>query len=237
VPVTLEFAPFMGPEPNDLSDVERLGPSIFRFPVWTPVACEGFIDVLESPMHRGCWATPETAEKVAALPEVKAAFPSDFDIVELIQRRKVREFPLYTIEGFKEAWESYSLDHIIPILDRLWGRNHTKVIAPFVFCYQRRKGLKSHLSDHYDAFNTFVLPLSSPMDYEGGGTYIPDLDLTIEDEQGHAHVFPGLTHYVAPGRDALEDEDDQEVTLHPELWHRTHALKRGKRYCLIGFYA
>lgn len=228
---------FMGPSPHKegfSSHVERLAPSVFRFRVWSDGDCQDMIDYLESFPDE--WATPETADRIAKRPEVIAAFPPGFDLAGLVKRRKIREFPLYAIPGFQRQWEAYSREHIMPLLGRLWGRDLTGVIAPFVFCYQRRAGLKSSLRLHYDSFNTFVLPLAHPDSYAGGGTVIPDLDVTINDVRGHAHVFPGLSSYTAPSLDTLACNEDDEVELHPELWHSTRAVSRGKRYCLIGFY-
>ena len=214
-------------------DVERLAPLTFRFPLWEPKDCEDFIEALESMPDD--WITPDRAEELAARPEVAGSFPDGFDLVGLIKRRRIREFPLYSIPGFRESWEEYC-QPLMRYLETLWGCELQEVIPPFVFCYSKQPGLKSKLEEHVDSYNTFVLPLSDEASYVGGGTYIPEYDLTIHDVQGCPHVFPGHSFYAPPSAGGTADIFDEVVELHPQLIHATHRVTRGSRYVLVAFF-
>ena len=81
---------------------------------------------------------------------------------------------------------------------------------PFVIRYDagRASKLKMH-KDNADV--SFILMLSDPADFKGGGTYIEALNTTVQLQQGEALVFSG------------------------QLVHSAIAVYSGKRYVLSGF--
>lgn len=77
---------------------------------------------------------------------------------------------------------------------------HFKFRTPFVIKYDASLGKTSKLRTHKDNSDvSFILLISNPSDFEGGGTYFHAIDKAIYLEQGEALIFNGqLVHEAIP---------------------------------------
>lgn len=120
------------------------------------------------------------------------------------------DIPAETVEGLDLSSE---IDRIVDVTRKNYNIEDEAVISPFdVFVVKYDMKGQSKLDIHRDVSElSFVLLLSDPSEFEGGGTYYVEEDRTVSPTQGGLALHCGFR------------------------LHAGKAITSGKRYILIGF--
>lgn len=128
------------------------------------------------------------------------------------------DLPTKSIPGVSSIVDSLCKTHVIPSVKRLYKLDTAAILKPcdlFVVKYEvnpRDQKARQALDYHRDgSIISFILLLSDPCEFTGGGTHIESINHTLKPDQGNCILMCG------------------------KLRHSGAAIYSGKRYILIGF--
>ncbi len=152
-------------------------PGILTLPLLDHASCEKILSLVDA--HHG-W---ETASVVGAATEGRAHVNQEW-----------RSASLSTFGKGSDVWRLLHpiIDEIVrPLVQRRWKRDFPVHSAFQIVRYHPGDFYRAHRdSGVYNANRYFAVVCYLNDDYEGGGTYFPDADYTVEPERGKVVIFP-----------------------------------------------